>query len=142
MDGRPSQSTLLTAGFWRGTRGAVCGALLGLAFLGVGLLRATLRVLGGGRIQALTAADIRPLASYVGGLAAAGALLGVIWPRMRSRTATYAGFGAGGALVMIAIMAGDAGGLAALDGVEWVVVPLGGVLLGCAFARGLLGRTR
>jgi hypothetical protein len=82
------------------------------------------------------------LVSYVAGFAAAGALVGAVWPMLRSRTAAYAGFGAGGALVMIAIMAGDAGGLAARDGVDWVVLPLVGVLFGRAFARGWLGRGR
>ena len=126
----------------RAARGAFFGALLGSAFIAIGAMRAAFFLLGGGRIEALTAADVRPFVFYLAGFAAAGTLVGATWPMIRSRIATYAVFGAGGALVMIAIMAGDAGGLAARDGFDWVVLPLVGVLFGCAFARGWLGRGR
>jgi hypothetical protein len=127
---------------WRAARGALFGALLGVVFIGIGALRAMVALLSGTRIQALTAADVRPLVFYIGGFGAAGALLGATRPLLRTRAATYAGFAIGGAIVMIAIMAGDEGGLASINPTEWVVIPLAGALLGCAFARGWLARPR
>ena len=119
---------------FRGARGALLGALLGAAFVGVGLLR---YLIGDGRAPtAEMERDARTFVFYVAGFALAGAVADAAQPLLPGRSGTYARFGLGGAVVALMIVAGSRGTLQTMTATDWVVLPLLGVAFGCAFARG------
>ena len=115
--------------------GALLGAAVGAICLVVGLARAALFLVSGGRIAGLTAADIREMVLYILGFTAAGTLVGAVWPLLQRRFAMYLGFALGGSLVGIAITLGEASGKSpALS--DWVIGITVGATMGCAFAYG------
>lgn len=119
-------------------RGALFGGAIGVAFLGVGILRAALFLLSGHRLAPISADDLRLATFYVGGFALAGTLLGGFWQMFRSKATAYVGFAFAGMIIMTAIMAGEKGGLRGNDAVDWVVLLSLGAGFGCAFGRGFL----
>lgn len=116
--------------------GAAAGAGFAVLCLGVGLLRAALALVGGTRIPAPSAGDVRLAAFYVGGFVAAGALVGLVGVERGGKVRGYATFMAGGAVVMLAITVAQKDGLRGLDGFDAVLVTLLGPLLGGAVANG------
>ena len=116
--------------------GAALGSGAGVLLVSVGLVRAAALLLGGGRLEPVEARDLRGLAFYVGGFGTGGALFGALRPVLRGRAGVYTGCMLVGVVVMLAIALGDKGSLAALDAVDWVVLPGMGVLFGCAAAYG------
>ena len=121
-------------------RGARLGALVGLAFIGIGLIRGVALLLGGDRPSAPTLADLRMFGFYVGGFALAGGLLGAVRLPERGRTGILLGCMAGGVVVMLAIQAGSEGGLGGMHSADWIALPAIGALLGAAGAFGFLRR--
>ncbi len=117
-------------------RGAVAGALVGCALLGIGLLR--FYAARGTEEQAGTELrrDLHGFAYYLAGLALAGALINVLQPLFPGKTGTYVRFAIGGALVMLMIAAGDQGGIRALHTFDWIALSLVGAGFGCAMAFG------
>ncbi len=112
------------------------GLVVGLLLIGVGVLRAGLFLLTGGHLAALSADDVRLVVYYLGGFGLAGAVVGPLIPRMRTRVGTYVVFSFAGMIVMAAIMASDNGGLRRQALVDWLwMMPLGAAF-GCAFAYG------
>jgi hypothetical protein len=118
---------------------AAFGALLAVAFVGVGAVRAVVAVMfGAGRVR-VEPDDLRMLAVYCGGFALAGGLLGLFRPLLRTRAGTYAGYAAAGAIVMVMVSVADDGSVrAAFHGFSWIVMVVVGGFFGGAFARGLL----
>ena len=119
-------------------RGALFGGAIGVAFLGVGILRAALFLLSGHRLAPISADDLHLATFCVGGFALAGTLLGGFWQMFRSEATAYVGFAFAGMIIMTAIMAGEKGGLRGNDAVDWVVLLSLGAGFGCAFGRGFL----
>jgi hypothetical protein len=118
--------------------GAGLGVATALLFIGVGIIRAVVAVISGARVAPPTSHDARILLFYVGGFAVAGAFLGVLLPYLHAKSLKYLGFAAGGVVVMLAIAAGDQGGLGALDRVDWIALPILGAILGLAAGFGYL----
>jgi hypothetical protein len=114
--------------------GAILGGLVGILLIGVGLLRAVVVLVGGGSLKPPSADDLRVLAFYAGGFAAAGGALGAAKPLLHTRFAIAVGCMVAGVIVVLAIAAGEKGGLASLDRGDWVVLPLLGVVFGAAAA--------
>ena len=128
-------------------RSAIEGALLGLGFaavaLLVGVIRALVVILGGARVSGgLSSEDRRLLVFYVGGFTAAGFLIGAVWPLLPGKLGRYVAFAFGGIVMVFAIVAGDKGGLAALDRTEAVVKTSLGIIFGLAAAYGYLRQPR
>jgi hypothetical protein len=119
-------------------RGALFGGAIGVAFLGIGLLRAALFLLSGRHLDPISSDDLRLATFYVSGFAVAGTLLGGFWQLFRSKAIAYVGFALAGMIVMTAIMASQKGGLRGNDAVDWVVLLSLGAGFGCAFGRGFL----
>ena len=117
-------------------KGALYGFVVSLVFLGIGLIRAVIAIASGKHMNPLTAQDARLLLFYVGGFTAAGALVGTLAPLLRTKFSIYLGASLAGIVVMFAIAVGDKGSLSALDGFDYVAMPLLGVLFGCAGAYG------
>jgi hypothetical protein len=116
--------------------GALAGGALGILCILVGVMRALFFVATGGDIAPLSPDDVRLLAFYVVGFIVAGTLVSAIWPLLGSGLAQYLGFSLAGAVVGIAVIAGEKGGLAAHEPAQWIIGILVGVFLGCAFAYG------
>jgi len=121
-------------------RGTALGALVGIALIGIGVIRALVTLLGGGRFAPFTNADWRLLVFYVGGFAFVGGILGAVRIQERGRTAIVFGAMAAGIVVMFAFVAGDKGGLSGMDRLDWIVLPALGALFGAAAAYGYLRR--
>ncbi|HEY9225638.1 MAG TPA: hypothetical protein VIP11_03255 [Gemmatimonadaceae bacterium] len=121
-------------------RGALIGVGVGSIFIVVGLLRAGLFLLTGGRLSALSANDARIAVFYLGGFGLAGALVGVLLPRARTAVRIYAAFALAGMVVVIAIMAAAKGGLTSHDRLDWFLFMSTGAVFGCAAAYGLSKR--
>jgi hypothetical protein len=123
-------------------RGALEGAGVGFVFaallIGVGVLRALIVKASGRHLAPLTAQDARLLAFYVGGFVVAGSLIGTAAPFFPGRFGTYARFVFGGMVLVLAIVIGDQQNLGALDGIEWIIVPVLGTVFGLAAAYGWL----
>ena len=117
--------------------GALLGSLLGVAFIGVGLLRAGFVLLSGGKVTPPSAEDVRVLMFYVGGFGATGATVGAARSLLPRTAALVIGCVLGGVIVVLAIAAGDKG-LGALDRMDWIVYPILGMTFGAAAAIGLL----
>ena len=121
-------------------RGALEGAGVGFVFavclIGIGLLRALLALVSGRHLAALTGQDARLLAFYVGGFVVAGGLIGAAGPFLPGRVGTYARFVFGGMVVVLAIVIGDQGSLAATDSMDWIFIPVLGTVFGLAAAYG------
>jgi hypothetical protein len=116
--------------------GAAFGTTAGALFVAVGLLRAAASLLGGGRIEGPSAHDLGGIAFYIGGFGTGGALFGALRPLLPGKGGVYAGCMLVGVIVMLAIAVGDKGSLAALDAVDWVVMPAVGMLFGAGAAFG------
>ena len=116
--------------------GALGGGSVGVLCILVGVIRGLFVLATGGDIAPLSREEVRLLAFYVSGFIVAGILLSAIWPSLSGRFAQYFGFSLAGTVVMIAVLAGDKGGLALRDPARWVMAVLIGVFLGCAFAYG------
>ena len=116
--------------------GAALGVAAGTLLVGVGLLRAALFLLGGGRIAAPEAAELRMLAFYVGGFGAGGALIGALRPLLRGTAGAYVGCMLAGVVVMLAIVLGDKGSLEAADPFELMLFSALGATFGAAAAHG------
>jgi hypothetical protein len=116
-------------------KGAGLGLALGLVLLSVGLLRAAVYLLTGGKLQPLAAADSRMMAVYVGAFAAAGALLGATRPLLRTKAGVYTACMAAGVIVVLALARFDRRHAAMHAGDWWFVGGLGAIL-GAAGAYG------
>jgi hypothetical protein len=116
--------------------GALLGLGAGILLVGVGIARIAVFLLGGGRLAAIDAGDVRALTFYVGGFGAGGALIGALRPLLHGKGGVYVGCMLAGIVVMLAIAVGDKGSLSALDGVDWVAMPLMGMVFGSAAAYG------
>jgi hypothetical protein len=116
--------------------GALGGGAVGILCVVVGVMRALVIVATGGDIAPLSPDEVRLLAFYVVGFIVAGILVSTIWPLLGSGLAQYFGFSLAGVVVMIGVLAGDKGGLAAREPAHWVMAILIGLFLGCAFAYG------
>ena len=116
-------------------KGAALGLALGVVLLGVGLLRAAIYLLTGGKLRPLAAADGRMMAVYVGAFAGAGALLGATRPLLRTKAGVYAGCMAAGVILVLALALADRRHAAMHGGDWWFVGGLGGIL-GAAGAYG------
>jgi uncharacterized membrane protein YadS len=64
------------------------------------------------------------------------ALVSAIWSFLSSVLAQYFGFSLSGIVVMLGVLAGDKGCLAARDLSDWIMAILLGMFFGCAFAYG------
>ncbi len=117
--------------------GAALGALLGVALIGVGLLRAGLVLLSGAKVTPPSSQDVKVLTFYVGGFSGAGAIVGTARSLLPKTAALVIGCLLGGVVVVLAIAAGDQG-LGALDRTDWIVYPILGMTFGAAAAIGLL----
>jgi cation transport ATPase len=87
--------------------GAGAGAVLGVVLLSVGLIRAAVALIAGNRLNwSEWASGAAVAAVYCGAFALAGAVLGWLWPRRRSRAGAYAlGYiGSGIVAIMIGLM--------------------------------------
>jgi hypothetical protein len=126
--------------------GAGIGALAGLLLIGVGLLRALVHLLGGGRLQALSMSDLRTFVFYVGGFALGGAVFGALRPALRGTRGIYVGCMIAGAIVMLALAVSDVKPGEALGLMYWLVLIIAGAIFGAAVAfgwtraRGMLGQ--
>ena len=116
--------------------GAVIGGAVGAFCILVGVIRGVVFLKKGGHIAPLSPDEIRLLAFYVIGFIVAGILISAIWPLLIGGLAQYFGFCLAGIVVMIGVLAGDKGGLAAHETAHWVIAVLVGVFMGCAFAYG------
>jgi peptidoglycan/LPS O-acetylase OafA/YrhL len=116
--------------------GAALGITVGALFVGVGLVRAVMFLLGGGRLDALDGDDLRTIAYYVGGFGVGGALFGALKPVLRGKIGIYAGCMLVGVIVMLAIGLSDKGNLGAFDAFDWLALPGLGMLFGAAAAYG------
>src|SRR5947207_1104161 len=114
--------------------GSVVGAAIGAFCILVGVIRAVVFRAKGRHIAPLSADDVRLLAFYVIGFIVAGILISAIWPLLRGGLAQYFGFCLAGIVVMIGVLAGDKGGLAAHETGDWIIAVFVGVFMGCAFA--------
>jgi hypothetical protein len=121
--------------------GALLGIGAGILLVGVGVARIAVFLLSGGRLAELEADDVRILVFYVGGFGAGGALIGALRPLLRGKGGVYVGCMLAGIVVMLAIAIGDKGRLSALDGVDWVAMPLMGMVFGSAAAYGFTRNT-
>ena len=121
----------------RTLRGAVLGALLSVVFLGVGLLRFCFAGGTPDRAAEELSRSGRQFAFYAAGFALTGAIVAAMRPWLTGRVGTYVRYSVGGAIGMLTIAPGFAGGFATFNAFEWVVFPLLGMIFGCAFARGL-----
>jgi hypothetical protein len=118
--------------------GALFGGAIGVAFLGLGLLRAALFLLSGRHLDSISSDDLRLATFYVSGFVLAGTLLGGFWQLFRSKATAYLEFALAGMIVMTAIVASQTSGLRGNNAVDWVVLLLLGAGFGCAFGRGFL----
>jgi hypothetical protein len=116
--------------------GAVIGGAIGGFCILVGVIRGVRFLARGGHIAPLSPDEFRLLAFYVLGFIVAGILISAIWPLLSGGLAQYFGFSLAGVVVMISVLAGDKGGLAAHETTDWVIALLVGVFMGCAFAYG------
>jgi hypothetical protein len=116
--------------------GALLGIGAGFLLVGVGVARAAVFLLGGGRLAELEADDVRKLVFYVGGFGAGGALIGALRPMIRGKSGVYVACMLAGMVVMLAIAIGDKGRLSALAGVDWVALPMMGIFFCSAAAYG------
>jgi len=116
--------------------GAATGGGVGAFCMLVGVIRGLVFRARGGHIAPLSPDEIRLLAFYVIGFIAAGILISAIWPLLSGGLAQYFGFSLAGVVVMIAVLAGDKGGLTAHDTAHWVIAVSVGVFMGCAFTYG------
>ncbi len=116
--------------------GSLTGAAVGVLCIVVGVLRGLFFIARGGHIAPVSSEEIRLLSFYVVGFILAGALISAIWPSLRSGVAQYFGFSLSGIVVMLGVLAGDKGGLAARDLFDWIIAILLGIFFGCAFAFG------
>jgi uncharacterized membrane protein len=73
----------------RAARGAVFGLVLGVMMTGVGLLRAGSAALLTRHVSSGTGQGLGGVAGYVGAFAAAGAILGMLWPLKRSKVGAF-----------------------------------------------------
>ena len=128
-------------GLKRAATGAVCGAVVGLFCLLVGAIRVFAYRATGGNVAPLSGDEIKLFTFYVAGFVAAGLLLGAIWPLLAEGLAQYFGFSLAGIVVMIAIQAGDKGGLFAATRRDWFVTISLGIVFGCACAYGFRRRS-
>ena len=117
-------------------KGAGVGIALALFLVSVGLLRAAVYLVGGGKIQPLGAADRQTLFFYISGFAAAGALLGAARPLLRTKAGVYAGCMAAGVIVAFAVVLSSRRYLAAMGAEDWWFIAGLGALLGGAGAHG------
>ena len=116
--------------------GAVTGGAVGGFCILVGVIRGVRFLAKGGHIAPLSPDEFRLLAFYVIGFIVAGILISAIWPLLSGGLAQYFGFSLAGVVVMVGVLAGDKGGLAAHETAHWVIAVLVGVFMGCAFAYG------
>lgn len=116
--------------------GAALGFAAGALLVGVGAIRVAAFILGGGRLEASDAGDLRWIAYYVGSFGLGGALFGALRPLLRGNGGVYAGCMLVGVIVVLAIALSDQGSLGALDATDWVVLPGMGMLFGAAAAFG------
>src|SRR5256885_2355847 len=112
--------------------GALVGAAIGTFCILVGVIRGVVFLAKGRHIAPLSADDIRVLAFYVIGFLVAGILISAIWPLLKGGLAQYFGFSLAGIVVMIGVLAGDKGGLAAHETSDWIIAVFVGVFMGCA----------
>ena len=116
--------------------GSLTGGAVGVLCIVVGVLRGLFFIARGGHIAPFSPEELRLLSFYVVGFILAGAFISAIWPSLRSGLAQYFGFSLSGIVVMLGVLAGDKGGLAARDLSEWIIGILLGIFFGCAFAYG------
>ena len=106
----------------------------------VGVMRSLFHLATGGHIAPVSPDELRLLAFYVVGFIVAGILISAIWPLLSSGLAQYFGFSLAGIVVMIGVLAGDKGRLAAREPADWFIAILVGVVMGCSFAFGFRRR--
>jgi len=116
--------------------GSLTGGAVGVLCIVIGVLRGLFFIARGGHIAPVSPEEIRLLSFYVVGFILAGALISAIWPSLRSGLAQYFGFSLSGIVVMLGVLAGDKGGLAARDLFDWIIAILLGIFFGCTFAYG------
>jgi hypothetical protein len=63
-------------------------------------------------------------------------LIGALRPLLRGKGGVYVACMLAGIVVMLALAIGYEGRLSALEGVDWVAMPLLGMVFGCAAAYG------
>ena len=122
--------------------GALVGACVGVAFIGVGVLRAGVAVVAGEHFRPLSSSDARLLAFYVIGFAVGGAAYGMVRAVFTKTLGLVMGFMLGGVVVMFAIMVGDEGSFAALDQMDVVFGVIMGIVFGAAAAIGVLRKSQ
>ena len=116
--------------------GALGGGAVGAFCILVGVMRGLFHLATGGHIAPVSPDELRLLAFYVVGFIVAGILISAIWPLLSSGLAQYFGFSLAGIVVMIGVLAGDKGGLAAREPTDWVIAAVVGVVMGSSFAFG------
>jgi hypothetical protein len=126
--------------FRNALKGTLAGAFAGVVLICIGLVRALVVLLSGGRFKPLTSTDLRLLVFYVGGFALVGGLLGAARIHDRGRAIIVLGYVVGGVILMLAIVAGDDGSLSGMHGSDWLWLPALGALFGAAAAYGHLRR--
>ena len=125
---RSSSVALLAAAARRAAGGAALGALLAVFLLAVGLVRVAIARLSGRRV-AMDGFEFGA-ALYALGFAAAGAVVGALWPLRRSLLGRYA-LGVIGATVVAAFIARAADGpVSGWGGAQYVTIGIMGVIFG------------
>ena len=115
--------------------GALGGAVIAGFALVVGLGRIVLALLSGRPTEAVSGADVRLLAFYVGGFVLAGALVGMLRTFVTSTVGMFGAMALGGVVVMCTIAVADEG-LAAMTRGDWIMMTVLGIIFGCAGAYG------
>ncbi|HEX5409860.1 MAG TPA: hypothetical protein VFW89_08835 [Gemmatimonadaceae bacterium] len=128
----------LVAALKRMGKFAGAGAALATLCVAVGALRTIALLLSGRHLTPLEADDARALAIYVGSFIAAGALFGLLRPILKGRVGIIVGCMLAGIVVMLGVGFAEAGGVRALDGALWVILPVFGMVFGAALAYGFL----
>lgn len=114
--------------------GALCGGVVAVVLIAVGVLRAGVALAAGGSLGK-TDGDGRMLVFYVVGFILAGAPVGAIGPG-RSRVCAYGAFMIGGIVSAFSIVIGMKGSLVTFDVVDGVIILLVGPPMGAAMAHG------
>ena len=120
--------------------GLIAGFGLSLLLLGIGAVRLVFALVFGGKVQAPTADDARAVAYYVGGIAAAGALVGFLLAALPNRpSARGVAFAIGGFVGTLLISIGLLNPGKSLEPTDWWIAAIVGPIFGLAVWRGIDG---
>jgi hypothetical protein len=109
--------------------GLLRGLLVGLALIGLGLLRAVLVIVAGHSVVGPTVSDARPLAFYVAGFSLAGGVAGAFRLFVHHAFWRYVVFSVAGLIAVATIVAGGDAQMQ-WDGLTFMLLTPIGIILG------------